>query len=74
MDFIVSYHLYNKIKEKERSIMKEKYEDIELTKNTIDISVPNKACSRCGQNRYLCQCENNIKMRYMKFDPEKDIY
>tara|TARA_B100000123_G_C25724346_1_gene426126 strand:+ start:847 stop:1062 length:216 start_codon:yes stop_codon:yes gene_type:complete len=71
MDFIVSLHLYNKIKEKERLIIRE---NIELIKKNNNVSIPKHTCPRCGQDRYLCQCENNLKIRYKEFNPEKDIY
>ena len=74
MDFIVSYHLYNKIKKmemKENLIKKDK--PIELI-NTTDNSIPNKTCPQCGQDPYLCQCQNNIQCIYKNFKPEKDIY
>ena len=31
-------------------------------------------CSYCGQDPYLCQCQNIIQCKFKNFNPEKDIY
>ena len=82
MDFIVSYHLYNKIKKKElKESLREpirvekKHEQIKILNN--DHSIPDiisKTCGRCGQEPYFCQCSNNMKLMYHNFNPEKDNY
>tara|TARA_B000000532_G_C18820375_1_gene385644 strand:- start:685 stop:879 length:195 start_codon:yes stop_codon:yes gene_type:complete len=64
MDFIVSYHLYSKLKRKENKNIELQVE--EETKPII------KTCHLCGQNIYFCQCKNNKYKR--NFNPEKDIY
>jgi len=75
MDFIVSYHLYNQIKKKEK---KEKREI--LLNKPIKEEKPkeqwiiNYTCPRCGQDPYFCQCKNNVKEMYKNFNPEKDNY
>lgn len=75
MDFIVSYHLYNQIKKKEkrekREILLKK--PIKEEKSEEQWSV-NYTCPKCGQDPYFCQCKNNIKEMYKNFNPEKDIY
>lgn len=72
MDFIVSYHLYNQIKKKEKqeSLLKKPIKEENLGEQT---SV-NYTCPKCGQDPYFCQCKNNIKSMYKYFDPEKDNY
>ena len=82
MDFIVSYHLYNKIKKKElKESLREpirvekKQEQIKILNN--DQSIPDtisKTCGRCGQEPYFCQCSNIMKLMYHNFNPEKDNY
>ena len=79
MDFIVSYHLYSKLKKKElKESLKEHEKKKELIKiNNNDLSmrdIISKTCDRCGQDPYLCQCSNNMKLVYHKFNPEKDNY
>mgnify|MGYP001219545869 CR=1 FL=1 len=75
MDFIVSYHLYNQIKKKEKRekrepLLKEPIKEEKLEEQT---SV-NYTCPKCGQDPYFCQCKNNVKEMYKNFTPEKDIY
>ena len=75
MDFIVSYHLYNQIKKKEKQekreiLLKEPIKEEKFEEKT---SV-NYTCPKCGQDPYFCQCKNNIKTMYKNFDPEKDNY
>jgi len=81
MDFIVSYHLHNKLKKiKSRDELKELKEER---------SPIRESCSRCGQNQYLCQCDYQQdcqhecekyfpkKYRFSDsriFNPEKDNY
>ena len=82
MDFIVSYHLYNKMRKKElKESLKEpisvekKQEQIKILNNgrsTRDII--SKTCEKCGQEPYFCQCSNNMKLKYHNFNPEKDKY
>jgi len=83
MDFIVSYHLYEKIKKKElKESLKEPLKNQEMKKiaeiKEEEISPPDnlifKTCERCGQEPYFCQCSNNIKLMYHNFNPEKDNY
>lgn len=78
MDFIVSYHLYNKLKKKELNelfIQKNTNSPIKDTKSeTKTKTVSFKVCEKCGQDPYLCQCSNNMKIMYRNFNPEKDEY
>lgn len=76
MDFIVSYHLYNKIKSEEIKEKKEKENDKykELKSMNEETRIRYITCSYCGQDPYFCQCKNNIKTMYKYFNPEKDIY
>lgn len=66
MDFIVSYHLYEKIvkKNKKNNNMKE----LEFLKEKEPIF---KTCNLCGQYIYSCQCE---VIKLQSFNPEKSIY
>lgn len=78
MDFIVSYHLYNKIKMKELNELNGKM-NIKMNNKTKEQSPLSrdrvfKTCERCGQDPYLCQCELNLKNTYLNFNPEKDKY
>lgn len=78
MDFIVSYHLYNKIKKQELNELNGKM-NIKMnikTKEQPPLSRDRvfKTCERCGQDPYLCQCERNIKNMYLNFNAEKDNY
>ena len=75
MDFIVSYHLYNQIKKKEKQEKREILlkEPIKEEKIEEQASV-NYTCPKCGQDPYFCQCKNNIKEMYKYFTPEKDNY
>lgn len=72
MDFIVSYHLYNQIKKKEKqeSLLKKPIKEEKLEEQ----ATINYTCPKCGQNQYFCQCKNNVKSMYKYFNPEKDIY
>lgn len=70
MDFIVSYHLYNKIKKKEFNDLNNKKND-SVSEKEILIS---KTCGKCGQDPYFCQCSNNMKLMYHNFNPENDKY
>lgn len=75
MDFIVSYHLYNQIKKKEKEekrkiLLKKPIKEAKLEEQTT----VNYTCPKCGQNQYFCQCKNNVKSMYKYFNPEKDIY
>ena len=79
MDFIVSYQLYNKLKNKElneslnNKEMKEPGMVIQIKEQpTRDIIF--KTCEKCGQEPYFCQCSNNMKLVYQNFNPEKDKY
>lgn len=79
MDFIVSYQLYNKLKNKElneslnNKEMKEPGMVIRIKEQpTRDIIF--KTCEKCGQEPYFCQCSNNMKLVYQNFNPEKDKY
>tara|TARA_B100001094_G_scaffold4681_1_gene4233 strand:+ start:1873 stop:2109 length:237 start_codon:yes stop_codon:yes gene_type:complete len=78
MDFIVSYHLYNKIKSEEIKEKKDdKYKELKSMneKTVIEKSrIRHITCSYCGQDPYLCQCKNNIQCKFKNFNPEKDIY
>jgi predicted RNA-binding Zn-ribbon protein involved in translation (DUF1610 family) len=71
MDFIVSYHLYNQIKKKEKqeSLLKKPIKEEDPEEKSV-----NYTCPKCGQDPYFCQCKNNIKSMYKNFDPEKDNY
>ena len=80
MDFIVSYHLYNKLKKQELNELnnnliskniKVLQKDNQKTKQYKSVF---KTCERCGQDPYLCQCEKNLKAIYINFNPEKDKY
>lgn len=73
MDFIVSYHLYSQIKEKEK-MKGENYNGKKQGSQKEPDNKVNYTCSRCGQDPYFCQCKNNIKEMYKYFQPEKDIY
>lgn len=72
MDFIVSYHLYNQIKKKEKRepLLKKPIKEEKSEEQWI----VNYTCPKCGQDPYFCQCKNNIKEMYKNFTPEKDIY
>lgn len=74
MDFIVSYHLYNKIRKKElkESLIQKKQVETKEKNNTRELIF--KTCGRCGQEPYFCQCSNNLKLMYHNFNPEKDKY
>lgn len=72
MDFIVSYHLYNKIKKKELNDLNNKKNDPESEKEKDNLI--SKTCERCGQGPYFCQCSNNMKLMYHNFNPENDNY
>lgn len=80
MDFIVSYHLYEKIKKKElKESLKEplkstEVKEIVIKKDKSDRDIIFKTCGKCGQDPYFCQCSNNIKLMYHNFNPEKDNY
>tara|TARA_A100001015_G_C14952526_1_gene697354 strand:- start:528 stop:758 length:231 start_codon:yes stop_codon:yes gene_type:complete len=76
MDFIVSYHLYNKIKSEEIKEKKEKKDDKykELKSMNEETRIRYITCSYCGQDPYLCQCQNIIQCKFKNFNPEKDIY
>jgi hypothetical protein len=84
MDFIVSYHLYNKMKKKEspKSNQKGQITQKESSKSNQGEEISQKngqntvnpTCSRCGQDPYFCQCKNNVKAMYKYFNPEKDVY
>tara|TARA_B100002019_G_C21271235_1_gene602437 strand:- start:2778 stop:3017 length:240 start_codon:yes stop_codon:yes gene_type:complete len=79
MDFIVSYHLYNKIKKNE---LKESLNNKEMKEPGMVIQIKeqptrdiiSKTCEKCGQEPYFCQCSNNMKLMYQNFNPEKDKY
>lgn len=81
MDFIVSYHLYKKMRKNKinelNDILKYK-ESEEKSQQSIEHTKKDKiiikSCERCGQDPYLCQCELNTKLRYHNFNPEKDNY
>jgi hypothetical protein len=74
MDFIVAYHLYNKIRKEERR-GKRCEEQEEREKETKPFLYDKlKLCERCGQGNYFCQCKGNIKSMYHNFNPEKDNY
>ena len=66
MDFIVSYHLYEKIvkKNKKNNNMKE----LEFLKEKKPIF---QTCNLCGQYIYSCQCE---VIKLQSFNHEKSIY
>lgn len=68
MDFIVSYHLYNKIIKKQKDNYNKELENIKEKEEKQPIY---QSCNQCGQYIYSCQCEN-IKLIY--FNPEKSIY
>lgn len=81
MDFIVSYHLYNKIKKNELKenlkvdIEIEKQEKIKIHNNKqLTPDIISKTCGRCGQEPYFCQCSNIMKLVCHNFNPEKDNY
>lgn len=77
MDFIVAYHLYNKIKKEERreKICEEQEEQEEREKETKPFLYEKlKLCVKCGQGNYFCQCKENKKSMYHNFNPEKDNY
>ena len=77
MDFIVSYHLYNKIKKEERrgKRCEEQEEQEERKKETKPFLYEKlKLCVKCGQGNYFCQCKENKKIIYHNFNPEKDNY
>tara|TARA_Y100001970_G_scaffold202354_1_gene246322 strand:+ start:3292 stop:3534 length:243 start_codon:yes stop_codon:yes gene_type:complete len=80
MDFIVSYHLYNKIKKEERCERRERCEERqgeqeERKKETKPFLYEKlKLCVKCGQGNYFCQCKENKKSMYHNFNPEKDNY
>ena len=80
MDFIVSYHLYNKIKKEERrgkrcEEQEEQEEQEERKKETKPFLYEKlKLCVKCGQGNYFCQCKENKKFIYHNFNPEKDNY
>ena len=84
MDFLVSYHLYNKMKKKEspKSNQKGQITQKESSKSNQGEEISQKngqntvnpTCSRCGQDPYFCQCKNNVKAMYKYFNPEKDVY
>ena len=80
MDFIVSYQLYKKMRKNKINELndilnnqgcKEKSQEIKSHKENKLIL---KTCERCGQDPYFCQCEENTKLRYHNFNPEKDNY
>ena len=70
MDFIVSYHLHNKLKKIKSDELKEEEERFPIR----------LACSRCGQNPYLCLCDcqheynKHSSKKHYEFNPEKDNY
>ena len=83
MDFIVAYHLHNKLKKKESS---DELKELKEEEERFPIRL---ACYRCGQNPYLCQCgyrqdcqhecdkHSSKKYRFSEsrvFHPEKDNY
>tara|TARA_B100001248_G_scaffold210792_1_gene165002 strand:- start:631 stop:855 length:225 start_codon:yes stop_codon:yes gene_type:complete len=74
MDFIVSYHLYNKIRKNElkQPLKNKKSEVIEKIYPSDNLTF--KTCEKCGQDPYFCQCKENFKLMYHKFNPEKDKY
>ena len=84
MDFIVSYHLYNKMKKKESPKSNQKGQITQkessksnqgqITQKKNGQNTVNPTCSRCGQDPYFCQCKNNVKAMYKYFNPEKDVY
>lgn len=85
MDFLVSYHLYNKMKKKETPKSNQKGQIIQkessksnqgekISQKKNGQNTVNPTCSRCGQDPYFCQCKNNIKAMYKYFNPEKDVY
>lgn len=80
MDFIVSYHLYNKIKKNELkeslkgSLKSTEVKEIVIKKNQSERDIIFKTCEKCGQEPYFCQCSNNMKLMYQNFNPEKDKY
>lgn len=82
MDFIVSYHLYSKLKKKElndslieRIRVEKKQEQIKIHNNEeSERDIIFKTCEKCGQEPYFCQCSNNMKLVYQNFNPEKDKY
>ena len=71
MNFIISYHFYK---------LKRRQLDKELKEIKDNVYPIQNACSLCGQNPYLCQCENNSHLKYCYpkepriFNPEKDNY
>ena len=84
MDFIISYHLQNKLKKS--SITDDELKELKEEEERFPIRL---ACSRCGQNPYLCQCDYHgdsqqhcekyspTKYRFNDstiFNPEKDNY
>ena len=84
MDFIVSYHLYEKIRKKElKESLKEplkkplkstEVKEIITKPDQSEREIISKTCGRCGQEPYFCQCSNNMKLMYHNFNPEKDNY
>ena len=73
MDFIISYHLQNKLKKS--SITNDKLKELKEEEERFPIRL---ACTRCGQNPYLCQCISTMKHSTIDkskvFNPEKDNY
>lgn len=81
MDFIISYHLQNKLKKS--SITNDELKELKEGGERYPIR---ESCFRCGQNPYLCQCdyqqdcEKYSTMKYSTidkskvFNPEKDNY
>lgn len=81
MDFIVSYQLYKKMRKNKinelNDILKDKESEEksqESNEHTKEDKIIFKSCERCGQDPYFCQCEENTKLRYLNFNPEKDNY
>jgi hypothetical protein len=76
MDFIVSYHLYNKMRKKElkESLKSTEVKEIITKPDQSERDIISKTCEKCGQEPYFCQCSNNMKLKYHNFNPEKDNY
>jgi len=73
MDFIISYKLQNKLKN--LSVINDELKELKEEEERFPIRL---ACSRCGQNPYLCQCISTMKHSTIDkskvFNPEKDNY
>ena len=80
MDFIVSYYMYNKIRENEMkenlNINEESFREESFREESFqkELHYMKRNCCKCGQDPYFCQCNEIIKLMYRNFNPEKNSY